>query len=87
MSLETIILLIPAIYLGLQWIALKRMQDGWRKAAVFPVIFMAGALAFFVLGIATNASMASVWLVLGLPAATLYLLCLFPLHWLAARRG
>jgi len=38
-----------------------------------------------VIGILTNASMAAMWLVLGLPAATVYLLCLLPLHWLVSR--
>ena len=86
MTLDTLILFVPLAYLVLQWLALRRMQDGWRRAAVFPVIFMAAGLVFFVVGIATNASMASVWLVLGMPVATLYLLFLFPVHWLAARR-
>jgi hypothetical protein len=73
------------IYLALQWSALRRMRDGWRVAATFPVIAMLFALFLFVLGILTNASMAAMWLVLGLPLATLYLLCLLPIHWLASR--
>lgn len=87
MSFDNVILLVPALYLALQWSALRRMQAGWRRAAIVPVVCMAVALVFFAIGIVTNASMASVWLVLGLPAATLYLLFLFPIHWLAVRRG
>ena len=85
MQVETLLLAIPVIYLALQWSALRRMRDGWRLAATFPVIAMLFALFLFVLGILTNASMAAMWLVLGLPVATLYLLCLLPLHWLVSR--
>jgi len=85
MQIETLLLLTPVAYLMLQWSALRRMQDGWRMAATFPVIAMLAALAIFVIGILTNASMAALWLVLGLPAATVYLLCLLPLHWLVSR--
>ena len=34
----------------------------------------------------TNASMAALWLVLGLPVATLYLAVLMTVHWFAAPR-
>jgi hypothetical protein len=48
---------------------------------------MLAALAIFVVGIVTNASMTAMWLVLGLPFATLYLVLLLPLHWMIARDG
>jgi hypothetical protein len=76
---------VPLLYVVLQLSALRRMRNGWRWAAVLPVAAMVGALAVFVIGIATNASMAVLGLVVGLPAATLYLMCLVPLHWLVAR--
>ncbi|GEM_PF-5285807 len=85
MQIETLLLLTPVAYLALQWSALRRMRDKWRLAATVPVIAMLAALAVFVIGILTNASMAAMWLVLGLPAATVYLLCLLPLHWLVSR--
>jgi hypothetical protein len=47
---------------------------------------MGAALLVFIVGIATNASMAAMWLVLGLPVATLYLALLVPLHWIAGLR-
>jgi hypothetical protein len=71
---------IPILYILLQWSALNRMRAGWRAAALFPVLLMTFALAATVVGIASNASLAPLALVLGLPVATLYLLVLLPLH-------
>jgi hypothetical protein len=85
MEFETLLLLVPVVYVALQWSALKRMRHGWRYAAAFPVLAMSLALAIFVVGIVTNANMAAMWLVLGLPVATLYLVLLLPLHWLIAK--
>ncbi len=85
MHIETLLLMVPVVYIGLQWSALRRMRNGWRLAATFPVIAMLAALALFVIGMFTNASLATVWLVLGLPLATLYLVCLLPLHWFVSR--
>ena len=85
MQIETLLLLIPVVYIALQWSALKRMRNGWRLAATFPVIAMLAALALFVIGMFTNASLATMWLVLGLPVATVYLVCLLPLHWIVSR--
>jgi hypothetical protein len=87
MEFETLLLLVPVLYVALQWSALRRMRHGWRWAAALPVIAMLAALAVFVVGIATNANMAAMWLVLGLPVATLYLVLLLPLHWMIARHG
>ena len=79
------LLMLPVLYVVLQLSALRRMRDGWRWAAVMPAIVMGAALGIFVIGIATNANMAALWLMAGLPAATVYLLCLLPLHWIVAR--
>jgi hypothetical protein len=87
MEFETLLLLVPILYVALQWSALRRMRDGWRWAAAIPVVAMLAALAVFVVGIVTNASMAPMWLVLGLPLATIYLVLLLPLHWIVARDG
>jgi hypothetical protein len=87
MEYESLLLLLPVLYVALQWSALKRMRHGWRWAAALPVVAMAAALAVFVVGIATNASMTAIWLMLGLPVATLYLVLLLPLHWIVARDG
>jgi hypothetical protein len=67
----------------------RPQEDAARlaHAAAFPVIAMLAALAVFVVGIVTNANMAAMWLVLGLPVATLYLVLLLPLHWMIARDG
>lgn len=85
MNFETFLILLPVIYVALQWSALQRMRDGWRWAAALPVIAMALALAVFIVGMLTNASMAALWLMLGLPLATLYLVLLLPLHWMVSR--
>ena len=87
MEFETLLLLVPVLYVALQWSALKRMRHAWRWAAALPVIAMLAALAVFVVGIVTNANMAAMWLVLGLPVATIYLVLLLPLHWMIARVG
>lgn len=87
MEPDTILLLVPILYVALQWSALRRMRHGWRWAATLPAAAMLAALAIFVLGIATNADMAAIWLVLGLPVATAYLVLLLPLHWMVARDG
>jgi hypothetical protein len=87
MQLDTVLILVPVLYVALQWSALKRMRDGWRWAATIPAAAMMAALAIFVVGIATNADMAAIWLVLGLPLATAYLILLLPLHWMVARDG
>ena len=87
MQLDTVLILVPVLYVALQWSALKRMRDGWRWAATIPAAAMMAALAIFVVGIATNADMAAIWLVLGLPLATAYLVLLLPLHWMVARDG
>lgn len=75
------IFLLPLLYVVLQWLALRRMREAWQVAAALPAVFMAAALAVFVIGILTGADLASLWLVLGMPAATAYLLLLFPIHW------
>lgn len=85
MESANLLLLIPFLYVVLQWSALRRMRDGWRTAAVIPGVLMGASLAIFAVGIATNASMATIWLVLGLPISTLYLLLLLPLHWMMSR--
>jgi hypothetical protein len=86
MEFETLLLvLLPLVYLSLQVSALRRMREGWRMAAALPVLLMGLALAVFVIGIVTNASTSSIWLVLGLPVATVYLLLLHPVHWFVAR--
>jgi hypothetical protein len=85
MEFETLLLLVPVLYVALQWSALRRMRNGWRLAAAIPVAAMLAALAVFAVGIAVNANMAAIWLVLGLPLATLYLVLLLPLHWMVAR--
>ncbi len=85
MTPATLILLIPLAYVGLQWTALQYMERGWQIAAALPLVALAASLAIFVIGIATNASDAAIWLVLGLPVATLYLVLLWPIHWVLAR--
>ncbi len=85
MTPATLILLIPLAYVGLQWSALQHMQRGWQIAAALPVVLLAASVAFLVIGMVTNASEAAIWLVLGLPIATLYLVLLWPIHWVIAR--
>ncbi len=85
MSATNLLLLIPVIYVILQWSALRRMRDGWRMAAALPGILMGACLLILIFGIAMNANMAAIWFVLGLPVATVYLLLLLPLHWMMSR--
>jgi hypothetical protein len=85
MTVETFLILLPIAYVALQWSALQRMRDRWLWAAVLPVMLMAVALAVFIVGMLTNASMTTLWLMLGLPVATLYLVLLLPIHWIVAR--
>jgi ABC-type uncharacterized transport system permease subunit len=87
MQVSDLLLGFPIAYVALQWLALRRLRHGWRTAALIPGIFLMGALALFVVGIVTNASVAAIWLVIGLPLATLYLALLVPLHWIAGFRG
>lgn len=74
------VILLPIVYILLQWIALRRMQAGWQTAALLPAALMALALFVMVLGLAAGADLAVAAVFLGLPAATLYLLILLPLH-------
>ena len=76
----TLILLLPLLYITLQWAALARMQGAWQVAALLPAIFMTAALGLMVVGIAAQADFAAMALMIGLPAATMYLVVLWPLH-------
>jgi hypothetical protein len=78
--------MLPVLYVALQ--AVRPAPDAGRLALGGGDAghrAMGAALVIFVIGIATNASMAALWLMAGLPAATFYLLCLLPLHWMVAR--
>ena len=75
-----IVLLLPLVYVALQWAALRRMRHGWQLAAIAPAAGMAAALAVLAVGIAIGADFAAVGLMLGLPLATGYLLVLLLLH-------
>lgn len=77
---------LPALYITLQWLALRRMRAGWHMAAWLPVYFLALALAVMAIGIASNGTLATIALMVGLPVATAYLLILWPLHLLLNRR-
>lgn len=75
-----LILILPLVYVALQWAALSRMRRGWQVAALFPAVCMGAALAAMAVGIAAGSDLAAVGLMLGLPVATAYLLILWPLH-------
>ena len=87
MSQLIVLLFVPTTYVLLQYIAYRNMRQGWKVAAALPGFVMVASLLLFVVGIATNASYAPVALILGLPLATLYLIVLYPLHWLTAPRA
>lgn len=76
---------LPVLYVTLQWLALRRMRAGWHMAAWLPIYFLALALAVMAIGIASNGTLAALALMLGLPAATAYLLILWPLHLILSR--
>lgn len=75
-----LILVVPLLYVVLQWAALNRMRDGWQLAALFPAVIMGVALLLVIIGIIVHFDIALLGLMFGLPAATLYLLVLLPLH-------
>lgn len=77
---------LPVLYVTLQWLALRRMRAGWHMAAWLPVYFLALALAVMAIGIASNGTLATLALLVGLPTATAYLLILWPLHLILGRR-
>ena len=79
------ILVVPILYVALQWAALHKMKDGWQTAALLPAVFMAAALILMVVGLLTSVDLALVALMLGLPLATAYLLVLWPLHLVLGR--
>ena len=81
-----IIILVPILYVALQWTALHKMKDGWQVAALLPAVMMAGALVVMALGLLTHADIALLALMLGLPIATAYLLVLWPLHLILGRQ-
>ncbi|MEL6168603.1 MAG: hypothetical protein AAFR35_07915 [Pseudomonadota bacterium] len=85
MTPATLILLIPIAYVALQLVALRSMRNGWQWAAALPAVAMGAALLVYLVGIVTNAASSSLWLMMGLPVATLYLLLLFPMRWILAR--
>lgn len=76
---------IPILYVVLQLLALGLMRSNWQFAATLPALAMGASLTMFILGILTNAGGAAVWLVLGLPVATAYLLFLLPIYFLVGR--
>lgn len=76
---------VPVVYVLLQWLALRRMQEGWKVAALVPAIATLAAFAIFVISMVANASMGAMWFVLALPLAAIYLAVLIPLHWLLDR--
>ena len=82
----TLILLLPLLYITLQWAALARMQGAWQVAALLPAIFMTAALCLMIVGIAAQADFAAMAVMFGLPAATIYLIVLWPIH-LALKRN
>lgn len=57
------------------------MERGWRAAALLPVLVMAVALGAMVVGLAAGLGLAPLTVMVGLPVATLYLLILWPLHY------
>jgi hypothetical protein len=72
----------PAIalaYAGLQVTALVFFRGAWARAAAVPAVFMALALALFILSMPADLPLAVLPLALGLPVAGLYLAAL----WLA----
>lgn len=79
---DTSLLAVPLGYLALQILAVAQMRAKWQRAAMLPAILMALALIVFVGGMVMNASLATAALMLGLPAATLYLCFLLPAYWL-----
>ena len=77
---EQIVLIVPILYIVLQWTALSRMRNGWHVAALMPAVFMLAALLLMVVGLLANVDVALLALMIGLPLATAYLLVLWPLH-------
>jgi hypothetical protein len=82
---EQLILVVPLMYVVLQWAALSQMRDRWHMAAMLPAVLMGLSLLLVVVGIIVNLDIALVGLMVGLPAATAYLLVLWPLYIMLCR--
>ena len=80
-----IILIVPILYVVLQWAALYRMRDGWHVAALLPAVFLSAALLIMIGGIILGIDFALLILMFGLPLATAYLIVLWPLHFMLGR--
>lgn len=80
-----LIFAVPLLYVVLQWAALSRMRDGWHVAAMLPAVIMGLALLLVILGIIVHFDVALIGLMFGLPAATLYLIVLWPLYMMLCR--
>ena len=79
------VIILPMLYIALQYAALKRMRAGWQVAALLPVALISLSLLVLILGLIAGVDMAMAAVLLGLPAATLYLMVLLPLYF-ALRR-
>lgn len=82
-----VVLIVPVLYVVLQWAALNKMRDGWHVAALLPAVVMFAALLLMVVGIVAQVDLALLAVMLGLPIATAYLLVLWPLHLMLGRHG
>lgn len=80
-----LILGVPLLYVVLQWAALSQMRGGWQVAAMLPATLMGLALVLMIVGIIVHFDIALLGLMVGLPAATLYLMVLWPLYILLGR--
>lgn len=72
-----------AVWLALQWIALRRFKGGWRVAAKIPAFAMGAAVAVAAIGVAGGSNLAPIWVFLAFPLCLGWLLVLWGARGLA----
>lgn len=80
MSYQPIALVVPIIYVALQFIALSEFRDRWRQAAVVPVAIMSGIFALHVLSASLMPVASALLPLAGMTLASVYLTLLILLH-------
>jgi hypothetical protein len=78
--LTLVITLSLPVYIAAQVWSLKRLEGGWRKAALIPLVVMGVALCVSLLALAAGSNLWPIWLILLAPLALLWLLILLLMH-------
>jgi hypothetical protein len=80
----------PLLLLGgvaAQWLALRRLEGGWKLAAWVPVATMGAAFTVAAIGVMAGSNLAPIWVVFALPMCLLWLAGLWLLRAIASALG